>query len=156
VDQQLSSAHTLFLRYGWNHRFDPTDPYYGEGCRAAGNPVVGGQDIFSRGNIGAGAGYTWVKSPRTVIDFRMGFTRYFDANRLFSQGFDITKLGFPESLARSMGLAIFPSFSLGGDVQNLGEGNEAWRNFINVYNSLITAHTMLRRHALKYGLRYQV
>jgi hypothetical protein len=156
ADQQLSKGNTLFLRYGWNHRFDPAGPYYGECCREAGNPIQNGQSIFSRGNIGAGAGYTWVKSPSTVIDFRAGFTRYFEENRLFSEGFDITRLGFPESLARTTAFPAFPGFSLGGDVQNLGEATAASRNVINVYNALITAHTMLRRHALKYGLRYQI
>jgi hypothetical protein len=155
VDHQLSSSRNLFFRYGWNHRLDPSTPYYGECCRPAGNPTSG-QDEFERGNIAAAAGYTWIASPRTVVDFRFGFTRYFDANIMYGEGFDITQLGFPRALASQLAFATFPRFETSGDVENLGAGRVTSRNFINQYNPLINFHTSMSRHALKYGFRYQL
>lgn len=81
VDHRLSDAHNLFFRSGWNHRFDPSGAFYGDDCcLAAGNPTDG-QDLFARGNIAAGIGYTWLVSNRTIADFRVGFKRYFDGCR---------------------------------------------------------------------------
>ncbi|MBI3696941.1 MAG: TonB-dependent receptor [Acidobacteria bacterium] len=155
VDHQLSSSHNLFFRYGWNHRYDPSSPFYGECCRAAGNPTSG-QDEFARGNIGAGAGYTWIVSPRTVVDFRLGFTRYYEANIMYGEGFDISTLGFPSNFARSLAFNTFPRFEMSGDVDNLGAGRTTARALINQYNPLVNVHTNFGRHAVKYGFRYQV
>ncbi|MEX2262823.1 MAG: TonB-dependent receptor [Bryobacteraceae bacterium] len=155
ADHQVSSAHNLFFRYGWNHRLDPSTPYYGECCRPAGNPTSG-QDEFARGNIAAAVGHTWIQSPRTVIDFRFGFTRYFDANIMFGEGFDIGTLGFPASFARSLAFNTFPRFEMSGDVENLGAEGVSSSVYINQFNPLINFHTNRGRHALKYGFRYQV
>jgi hypothetical protein len=154
-DHQIAPSHNLFLRFGWNHRTDPSDPFYGEASRPAGNPTDG-QDIFARGNIAAGAGYTWIISPRTIMDVRAGFTRYFDGEFMFGEGFDIATLGFPASFTRSVVFANFPRFEMSGDVQHLGAGRETARNFVNQYNPLVNFHTSMNRHALKYGFRYQV
>jgi len=156
ADHQLSSSHSLFFRYGWNHRSDPSSPYYGECCRPAGNPTDG-QDEFARGNIAAAASYTWIQSPRTVIDFRLGYTRYFDANIMYGEGFDAATLGFPASFARSVSFLTFPRFEMrNGDVENLGAGRVTSRVFIDQYNPLVNIHTNTGRHALKFGFRYQL
>ena len=155
-DHQISPNHNLFLRFGWNHRTNPSVPFYGEECcRPAGNPTSG-QDIFERANLSAGAGYTWVASPSTVVDFRAGFTRYFEADIMFGEGFDIAQLGFPASFAKSIAFATFPRFEMSGDIENLGAGRLTTRHYINQYNPLVNVHMTLGRHAVKYGFRYQV
>jgi hypothetical protein len=154
-DHQVNSKNTLFFRFGWNHRTDPSDPYYGACCKAAGNPTTG-QDVFIRGNIAAGTGYTWIPSSRTVVDFRMGMTRYYEANVMFGEGFDLSTLGFPANFTKSIVFATFPRFDMNNDLQNLGAGRTSTRIFINQYNPLVNVHTVLGRHALKYGFRYQV
>ncbi len=157
VDHRLSDAHTLFFRFGWNHRFDPSNPYYGaDCCAAAGNPGDDGQDLFARGNIAAGIGYTWLVSNRTIIDFRLGFTRYFDGDYLFGEGFDVSTLGFPDSFVKSLAYDQFPRFVMDDDLDNLGPGRTPNRTFVNVYNPLINAHTTLGRHNFKYGARFQL
>jgi hypothetical protein len=156
VDHQINQKHSLFFRYGWNHRTDPSSPFYGECCRAAGNPTDG-QDEFARGNIGAGASYTWIVSPRMVFDARMGYTRYFDANIMYGSGFDISTLGFPSVFAKSVAFANFPRFAMtDGDVDHLGAGRVPSSTFINVFNPLFNFHWTLNRHAMKWGYRYMV
>lgn len=155
VDHRLSDSHNLFFRFGWNHRFDPSDPFYGDCCRVAGNPT-GGQDEFARGNIATGVGYTWILSARTVADFRAGFTRYFDADYMFGEGFDIATLGFPASFADNVVYDLFPRFEMDGDVESLGADRTPGRFFVNQYNALVNVHSDFGRHAVKYGFRYQV
>lgn len=157
VDHQINASQSLFFRYGWNHRADPSSAFYGDACcRPAGNPTDG-QDEFERGNIGAGAGYTWVLSPRMVFDARIGYTRYFDANIMYGSGFDIAQLGFPDSFSRNVAFANFPRFAmLDGDVQNLGAGRVPSSTYNNVYNPLFNFHYTAGRHAMKWGYRYMV
>jgi hypothetical protein len=155
VDHQLSTTQQLLFRYGWNHRSDPSSPFYGECCRPAGNPTTG-QDEFERGNIAAGGSWTWVMSPTTVADVRMGFTRYFEANIMYGEGFDLSTLGLPASLANAVTFSTFPRFEMGGDIENLGAGRTTTRGYINQYNPLFNVHSTFGRHALKYGFRYQL
>lgn len=156
VDHQLAASHQLLFRYGWNHRTDPADPFYGdECCRPAGNPT-NGQDIFERGNITAAGSWTWVVNRTTVADVRMGFTRYFDANIMFGEGFDLSTLGFPASFTDSVVFNTFPRFEMGGDIEHLGAGRRTSRNLVNQYNPMLNVTSMFGRHALKYGFRYQV
>ena len=157
VDHQINTNHSVFFRYGWNHRTDPSSAFYGEGCcRPAGNPTDG-QDEFARGNIGAGASYTWVVSPQMVFDARMGFTRYFDTNKMYGEGFDIRTLGFPDVFAQGTTFATFPRFAMiDTDLDNLGAGRVTSRTSINVYNPQVNLHYTLSRHALKTGYRYMV
>src|SRR5262249_21294457 len=156
VDHQLNQNHTMFFRYGWNHRRDPSSAFYGQSCcLAAGNPTSG-QDEFERGNIGAGAGYTWVVSPRMVFDARMGSTRYFEADNMYGEGFDGRSLGFPDSFGSNVAYANFPRFAMtAGDVENLGAGRVPSRQLINQFNPLLNFHYTLSRHALKWGYRFQ-
>src|SRR5262249_19169373 len=73
VDENLSAKHQLFFRFGWNHRTDDGGALYFPGAPYAAN----GADVFERGNIAGGVGETWIKSSRTVVDFRLGFSRYY-------------------------------------------------------------------------------
>ncbi len=156
VDHQINTNHSIFFRYGWNHRTDPSSPFYGECCRPAGNPT-GGQDEFERGNIGAGGSYTWVANARTVFDARMGFTRYFDANIMYGSGFNLSTLGFPAAFTSSVPFLNFPRFAmLTGDVENLGAGRVPSSTYNNVYSPLFNVHYTRDRHALKAGYRYMV
>ncbi|MBI2687378.1 MAG: TonB-dependent receptor [Acidobacteria bacterium] len=156
VDHQINLKHSLFFRYGWNHRTDPSSPFYGDCCRPPGNPTDG-QDEFARGNIGAGASYTWVISSRMVFDARMGYTRYFDANIMYGAGFNLSTLGFPDAFTRGVAFSNFPRFAmLDADVENLGAGRVPSSTYNNVFNPLFNFHFTANRHAMKWGYRYMV
>jgi hypothetical protein len=153
LDHQISNMQTLFLRYGWNHSDSPGHPFYGTCCVAAGNP--NGQETFRRGNIAAGIGYTWVQSARTVFDLRAGFSRYFDGDWLLSAGFDSAQLGFPASFTRAIVSSSFPRFDMSGDISPLGPSRSTNRNTVNQYNLLANGHSLVGRHAVKFGFRWQ-
>lgn len=151
IDQQLGSKHQLFVRWGWNKRFDITASAYGPCCLAATN-----NDEFSRGNIMAAVGDTWLVSARTVVDFRLGFYRYNDTVLPWSSGFDMTTLGFPASFANAVDYKWFPRVTMNdGDVINFGDYRSPNVNTQTTISPLVNAHTNIGRHALKYGFSWQ-
>ncbi len=155
ADYSVTDMQKLFVRYGWNTRFDPSTPAYGAACcTAAGN--TNGTDEFRRGNITGGVGYTWIVSPRTVVDFRMGVTRYFDGDYIFGDNFNIAQLGFAPSFVNSVTHLEFPRFVMNDDLDSLGANSEPDRTKIVQYNPSINIHSDIGRHAIKYGFEYQV
>lgn len=151
VDHQLTSKHQLFFRWGWNKRFDASESAYGPCCTPATN-----NDDFARGNIMGAVGDTWLISSRTVVDFRFGFYRYFDAVIPFSTGFDMTTLGFPASFANAVDYKWFPRITMmDGDVINFGYIASPNVNYQTIASPLVNAHTNIGRHALKYGFSWQ-
>jgi hypothetical protein len=149
VDENITATQQLFFRAGWNHRVDGGAAYFPNS-----ELLANGADIFERGNIAGGAGWTWVKSSRTVVDARIGFTRYNDRNYLFSEGMDLAAFGFPANFAKSVKSSIFPTFKF-SDTQSTGTQTPN-RSFINQFNPIVNVHTNIGRHTLKYGFRYTV
>src|SRR6185369_15166731 len=111
-----------------------------------------GADYFGRGNIAAGVGETWIRSSRTVIDFRLGLTRYADINKLNTEGTGLATFGFPASFANAVRYSLFPTMNF-SDTGNLGTQLPN-RAAVTVLNPLVNVHSVFGRHALKYGFRY--
>jgi len=152
VDQRINDAQSLFFRFGWNHRTDTTNPFYGI---PGADSILGDADGFFRGNFGGAMGYTWTVTSRTVVDARIGITRYGEGNVENTLGMDMTTLGFPASFAKSTPYPLFPSIRTNdGDFSDLGGGNTPSRRYINELNPEINVHSMFGRHALKYGFNF--
>jgi hypothetical protein len=149
VDENLTATQQLFFRAGWNHRTDAGAAYFPNS-----NLLANGADVFERGNIAGGAGWTWIQSPHTVVDARVGFTRYNDRNYMFSEGMDLAAFGFPAAFAKSVKSSIFPTFKF-SDTQSTGTQTPN-RSFINQFNPIINVHSTYGRHTVKYGFRYTV
>src|SRR5678809_561659 len=94
----------------------------------------------------------WIKSARTVVDFRLGFSRYYDRNYLFSEGMDLTAAGFPASFAKAVQHSVFPTMQF-TDTQSVGSQtpNQA---YVTQYQPSVNIHSVYGRHSLKYGVRY--
>ena len=111
---------------------------------------------FYRGNIMAGVGDTWLINSRTVVDFRFGFYRYFDAAVLYAAGTDMTTLGYPAIFANSADYKWFPRITMAdGDVINFGLSGNPDVNYQTSFSPLVNAHTNIGRHALKYGFSWE-
>ncbi|HZQ56213.1 MAG TPA: TonB-dependent receptor [Bryobacteraceae bacterium] len=151
-DQRINDAQSLFVRFGWNHRTDTTSPYYGI---PGADTELGDADGFFRANIATAVGYTWAINPRTVLDIRVGLTRYGEGNVENTYGIDLTTLGFLASFAHSTPAPVFPNINMkDGDVYILGPGNTTSRLYINQLNPVINIHSMFGRHAVKYGFNF--
>jgi hypothetical protein len=149
IDHRINDVQALFFRFGWNHRTDKTNPYYGI---PGADTELGDADGFFRGNFSGALGYTWTLSSRTVLDIRAGVTRYGEGNVADTLGMDMTTLGFPSSFVKSLPYPLFPTIKgKNGDFYDLGGGNTPSRRYINQLNPELNVHSMYGRHALKYG-----
>src|SRR5258706_76938 len=147
VDENIGSSHQLFFRFGWNHRTDFGPPYFPDNILAS-----DGADVFERGNIAAGFGDTWIKTSRTVVDFRLGLTRYFDRNFLLSEGIDLTTLGFPASYAKAVQYSLFPTMQY-TDTKSVGSQTPN-KAYVNQIQPSVNIHSVFSRHSIKYGFRF--
>jgi hypothetical protein len=102
--------------------------------------------------------YVNTLSPRVVLHLNAGATRFNNVSQYFSDGFDLTSLGFPQYVAGASGdTSVFPTFQPNG-YTSLGP----LRNFGNFKNnqdsfSLNQDLTWLRgAHSLKFGANQRV
>jgi len=128
----------LFFRFGWNHRTDFGPPYFPDNILAS-----DGADVFERGNIAAGFGDTWIKTSRTVVDLRLGLTRYFDRNFLLSEGIDLTTLGFPASYAKAVQYSLFPTMQY-TDTKSVGSQTPN-KAYVNQIQPSVNIHSVFSR-----------
>ena len=100
---------------------------------------------------------TAVLSPALVAEFHSGFARIVSNGTPNALGYDITKLGFPSSLAGSTEIQSFPTFNIGGITQ-LGGANASGLN-VGAFNSWGErgSLTWVRgSHTFKFGADFRV
>jgi hypothetical protein len=97
---------------------------------------------------------TLTPTPTMVVAVRYGFNRFPNFSAPSSFGFDITRLGFPTSLASQIAAPAFPGVSM-GDLTSYGGGGVSQ----NVYHSRSFAASLSKfvgRHSWKFGFDYRV
>ena len=123
VDHRLS-AHSLYGTFGSNIGSIDSPNGWGDGTRAF--TTQGGFIGALNGdrNYYGSIGETWVLSPTTVADLRIGLTRVAAENRSQTYGdLNYTELGVPSSFLGAPGLAgAFPEWNQGGGGWNLVSG----------------------------------
>lgn len=103
-DQRIGSRHSMFWRHASNSRYQErnTNGLFAE-------PGTDGYYRHQRINFAQVLDWITTVSPRVVLNARLSFNRYVEKNgRKGNEGFDITTLGFPQSLAA--GLPHKPNF----------------------------------------------
>jgi len=128
IDQQAGSKHHFAFREIRSNRLEMGY----DGSNAALGPGQSGSLPEIRTNDSLGLEWVGIMSPQMVLNARLSFARYLGEDRGDANaGFDITKLGFPSSLAKSLpggpffGTYSFTNyFNLGqyptGDITNTG------------------------------------
>jgi len=117
-DQIISSKQQLFARVNfgpgslWN-------PYDFPGL------ATPGRYQNKRPNQGATLSDTYVFSPTIAAAFRLGFQRTNNTTTPYSNGFDVSSLGFPASFVRATQAASFPNFSFNDGMEGLGQSGFA-------------------------------
>ncbi len=91
---------------------------------------------------------TAVLSPQLVLELNSGFARVAEFGVPNSLGYDVTKLGFPQSFASSTQIQSFPAFNITG-LTSIGSANSAGEN-VGAYNSW---SERARFHGLKARIR---
>jgi len=147
VDHSIGRRHNTYVRYN-RTRDDSRNPdYYGNVARG----YIGlDQDVES-----FAADYVFTVTPSFLLNFRYGFTDRTHENIELSRGFDLTSLGFPQSVQREAKLRVFPRFNPSGYV-SLGnsEGINAFSYLSHSFQASGTKITSA--HSIKFGADIRV
>ena len=98
---------------------------------------------------------TFTPSPTTVVFLRWGFNRFPNRTyQLASQGMDLTKLGFPQSLVSQLPYLSFPAITMSNDMSNYGSGTYTQYSYFS-HSFSGTVSKFMGRHSLKTGMDYR-
>jgi outer membrane receptor protein involved in Fe transport len=160
-DHYLSEKNRLFARFSYDDTpFVRAAPY---GMSNPGSPGTGAQ-VFSRRNAVVEDDHTF--SPTLLGTFRYTITRLSNFRNAFSQGFDITTLGFPASLKQQVFPPAFPyigitGFNVTASIPNIVVGGAlgatdviALGNDIHTWQAQLTK--TVSSHTIKTGFEYRL
>jgi hypothetical protein len=141
VDWVRSNGHSMFGRFTKSPQlatpavaFDPSieNARRGEGPRWS-----------------TGLGSTFILNPTTVLTVLAGAAKFTEANVPFGYGYDVTKLGFPSSIASQFDVPQPPQFLL---ANYLNLGSQAYSVAArSLFSYGAHASKELTRHSLKFG-----
>ncbi|MBI3693326.1 MAG: TonB-dependent receptor [Acidobacteria bacterium] len=149
VDHYFPERHRFFARFSYDDTPTLVAPAYGREYTIS-TPTSGPQS-FGRRNVVVEDVYTF--TPTLLATWRASYSRVTNFRTPYSNGFDITTLGFPAGLARQMGEPFaFPGIRVTGfgDLGHTGvirSGSDTWAWQSNLRKSLA-------RHNLRTGFEY--
>ena len=151
IDDYLSEKQHLFGRFSFDRLFT-------SGVNAFNNDwdLNYAQNITNGRNFLLGDDYTL--SPTTVLQLRYSFTRHFESQGGDPQqnGFDITTLGFPASLAAQEVYKTLPYVTFNDVGGGIG-GTANYNTFVyasEVSDASATITKVLGKHELSFGVEY--
>lgn len=142
IDHQLTPKHQTYLRFNKGDAFFNFN-YAFDGIATPGRNVV------NRPNMGLAINDTYLISPRTILDTRLGYAFGKEQQRPYSYGFDLLSLGFPDSFVRSVQARAFPTISVTGMQSLAGSGYREQPGY--TYSLQSSLSTQRERHLLKTG-----
>jgi hypothetical protein len=155
-DQVINQRQRFFLRFTYNNRVESRNAWSGvvNGITPTGN-------FLTRRNTGFSYDHTYTFSSTTVLDFRIGFSRFLETNvRQHEGAFDPKTLGFSPQSAVFFGDASYlPQFAISGTGANspftpLGDSRGDIRTH-NVYAVQPTLTRIFGRHTVKMGYDFR-
>lgn len=152
LDHVISEKHRLFARWN-NAQFDQQN-------QTLGTPVT--QNWVDRTGWGAVLDDVYVFNPQLLLNLRYGFSYQNPRNYRGSQGFDLTTLGFPQSLMDEIrmknnpGGLTFPLTQIDGSAYtNLGQnGGDDTRTYYHNLGGTLTKIAGAHSFKLGFDLRY--
>lgn len=151
LDHNFSSKLTMFGRFSYNISQSSPVNFFDN----PGTPAGDGPSRTNNWNSTINANYT--QSPTLIFNANYGFGRFNNQRSPFSQGFDMTQLGFPAGLrdqAATQNLE-FPRFDIAG-VTSLGQATFTTLRFIPYSHVLAGSATkVLTRHTIKIGAEWR-
>jgi Carboxypeptidase regulatory-like domain/TonB dependent receptor len=142
IDHNLSERQKLSGRWLRNNRHEVRGL---AGYKQDASPFF----LHYRRNMGGGMDLTSTLSPTLVSNFKINFIRHEFAIQRYGDGFDITQLGFPASLAGQLKRKAFPSLSF-TDYSDLGNQGSQF-TFSDASSFSETLNKTFGNHSLKFG-----
>lgn len=143
LDHQLTAKNHTFFRinsgdafFNFNYAFDGL--------------ATTGRNVVNRPNFGIAVNDTYLITPSTILDVRVGYAYGKEQQRPYSYGFDLGSLGFSPSFISSTQFQNFPGITVSGFQSLAGVGYKEQPG----YNySLQSSLSMQRgKHLLKTGI----
>ena len=145
LDLNLSEKHKIFFMGRHNTR-------NGSGQSPLGGPLsqIPSQGGSFRINFGATIDDVYTLSPTLVVNTRLNWTQYNQITANYSEGYDITTLGFPTSLKNAAIQAVLPQLGIGSftGIGITGAGPQPW----DVYQLFDAATKIAGRHTINFGV----
>jgi Carboxypeptidase regulatory-like domain len=155
-DQTVSDKQKLSFRYTHNDRLEKRNNWTGEV-----NGIIPTGNFLTRKNDGFSADHVYTFSPTTILNARIGFSRFVERNARPSQGqIDPASLGFSSRSAAFFGDASYlPRFQISGDGANspftpLGDTLGDVRTH-NIYAAQPTLTKIVGDHSFKIGYDFR-
>jgi hypothetical protein len=113
------------------------------------------QATYTRTHATASA--TAVLNPGLILELHSGFARYDSPSVPYALGFDITTLGFPQSLADQTQIKSFPAFNIAGLV-SVGSTSSAGLSLVdlNSWGQRASMTWVHGAHSMKFGVDYRI
>jgi len=151
LDDNLSQSQHLFGRISI-HRENDTAPNFFHN-----DFFTAGKNFDHDGNLLIG--YDWTINSSTVLQLRASAIRHYEFDQPQGQlGYDMTQLGFSQSLASSSVLPGIPYIDFSGDGGVYGLGTAPYAVFkyaVTNYDFSATLDKVIGRHSLSLGWDYQ-
>ena len=139
-DYNISDRHKLFYNFRHNYRVEDRNNLYHN--IATGN-------LLNRINWGTMVDDVYTFSPTTVLNTRLNWTRFTEANDKPSAGYDFTKLGFPSYIAAASQRLVMPIVDL-NQMTDWGD-NAGDRTPYDIFQLFVSLTKIQGRHSLKVG-----
>jgi hypothetical protein len=150
LDHNFSENHRVFFRLNNAQHDNRSDDL----------PTIATGDILDRSGYGLALDEVYVFSPQLLLNLRYGLSYQQAINSRFSQGFDLTSLGFPQSLIDEIkrkndpaGIA-FPQIT-GTTYTALGNnGGNQTATYYHTFGGTVT--NIRGDHSMKFGGEYRL
>jgi hypothetical protein len=140
LDYNISDRHKLFYNFRHNYRLeDRSNAYH--------NIATG--NLLNRINWGSMVDDVYTFSPTVVLNTRLNWTRFNEANDKPSAGYDFTKAGFPAYLAAASQQLVMPIIDL--DRYSDFGTNGGDRTPYDIFQVFTSITKIQGRHSLKTG-----
>jgi hypothetical protein len=140
LDYNISDKHKFFYNFRHNYRVEDRNNAYHN--IATGN-------LLNRVNWGTMLDDVYTFSPTVVLNTRLNWTRFTEANDKPSAGYDITKLGFPSALSAASQRLVLPTIDLNQFTDWGTDGGD--RTPYDIFQIFTSVTKIQGRHSLKTG-----
>jgi TonB dependent receptor-like, beta-barrel len=151
MDANISSKQTFYGRYTYYHQkllgYDP----FGTGGYTTGN--YGVPQYWK--NQQAVLNDTYVFSPTTLLNVNFSWLRQFVDQEPKSSGFDLTQLGWPNSLVSQIHSPTLPTISVTGLTSFAGETGTIIHIAGSDFDLAASLTKIVGRHSIKFGGEYR-
>lgn len=146
IDRHFSDRDQAFLRLSLEYPFSGSANYYGNLGNPANPPLTQKRQAGTLQN-------TFTFSPTLIFQVSYGVAHQFGTRTAWSNGFDITTLGFASDFAAAQQVKAIPAIALTG-LSGIGNGNQNYSTQLN--HTVIGSITKIAgKHTLQAGADFR-